>query len=106
MKKFIIVAFVVSLAFLPASLLAQTPPDSVTESGSFGNVTFSHKDHVATIGDCKQCHHQGESPVQKCEACHTADSKVAKKDAYHKNCTECHKSKGKGPTGCMDCHKK
>ena len=105
MKKLIIVVFLISLAFLPASLLAQTPPDSVTESGSFGNVTFNHKTH-STSTECKQCHHNGESPVQKCESCHTADSKVSKKDAYHKNCVECHKTKGAGPTGCMDCHKK
>ncbi|MGE5309200.1 MAG: cytochrome c3 family protein [Deltaproteobacteria bacterium] len=111
MKKFVMALFVcavASLVFFPAYLLAQqTPPESVTEEGSFGSVTFSHKVHSDPANAaCKDCHHMGEAPVQKCESCHTADSKVNRKDAYHKKCIDCHKEKSKGPTGCMDCHKK
>ncbi|MCU0651142.1 MAG: cytochrome c family protein [Candidatus Omnitrophica bacterium] len=85
---------------------AQSNPDSVTlEGGSFGKVTFSHTGHTASSA-CKDCHHMAESPVQKCNSCHTADAKMDAKTAYHKNCIDCHKAKEKGPTGCMDCHKK
>ena len=47
-----------------------------------------------------------ESPVKKCDSCHSAEAKVDVKGAFHKNCIDCHKAKEKGPTGCMDCHKK
>lgn len=110
MKKFITVTFVIaaaSLVFFSAYVRAQDQamPDTITEESSFGNVTFSHKIHTEAAA-CKDCHHMGESPVQKCDSCHTADSKTTTKDAYHKNCIECHKEKAKGPTGCMECHKK
>lgn len=81
-----------------------TGPESVTLDSSFGKVTFSHKAHAAA-DECKTCHHMG-TPDQKCEACHNADATMNSKDAFHKNCIECHKAKEKGPTGCMDCHKK
>ena len=111
MKKFVFAAFAVtalSLVFFSAHARAQqNPPESVTEDGSFGQVTFSHKTHADPANAaCKDCHHMGEAPVQKCESCHTADSQVTRKDAYHKKCIDCHKEKAKGPTGCMDCHKK
>lgn len=111
MKKLVIATFFAATLCLTSSSLVraqdQTPPESVTEEGSFGNVTFSHKVHSdPSNAACKDCHHMGESPVQKCENCHTADSKVSRKDAYHAKCIDCHKEKAKGPTGCMDCHKK
>jgi hypothetical protein len=81
-----------------------TGPESVTLDCSFGKVTFSHKGHMGS-GDCKVCHHMG-TPDQKCAACHTAEAKMPAKDAFHKNCIDCHKEKAAGPTGCMDCHKK
>ena len=84
---------------------ASSGPDSVTlAGGSFGKVTFSHKGHGGA--GCKDCHHKGETPVMKCAACHSQDSTVDGKTAFHKNCIECHKTQAKGPTGCMDCHKK
>ena len=112
MKKYILllgVVAVLSFVFLSLGkfLNAQeaTPPETVTAECSFGKVTFSHKLH-AEAAACKDCHHMAESPVQKCKSCHTADAKLNSKDAYHKNCIDCHKEKAKGPTGCMDCHKK
>ncbi|MDD5347112.1 MAG: cytochrome c3 family protein [Candidatus Omnitrophica bacterium] len=82
-----------------------TAPDSVTvPGGSFGKVTFNHKLHAESAG-CKECHHMGEV-TQKCNSCHTAEAAKPSKDAFHANCIECHKAKEKGPTGCMDCHKK
>lgn len=111
MRRLAVVVFVaaaLSLVFFSTRLFAQqAAPDSVTEEGSFGAVTFSHKVHSDPAnGACKDCHHMAEAPVQKCEDCHTADSQVNRKDAYHKKCIDCHKEKAKGPTGCMDCHKK
>ena len=111
MRKYVIVASVfmgIALGFFcfGSYIAAQEQPETVThDGGSFGKVTFSHKGHTATAA-CKDCHHNGESPVQKCESCHTADSKLDAKGAYHKACIDCHKAKEKGPTGCMDCHKK
>ena len=114
MKKFIIAGFILAAAAavlfcLGTFIMAQdqTPPESVTHDGaSMGKVTFSHKGHVDQGVSCKECHHNGETPVQKCESCHTADAKLDAKAAYHKNCIDCHKAKEKGPTGCMECHKK
>ena len=113
MKKFLIIGFILAsvaaVSFSVGSFIMaqdQTPPESVSHDTSFGKVTFSHKGHVESGSTCKDCHHMAESPVQKCESCHTADSKLTTKDAYHKNCIDCHKAKEKGPTGCMDCHKK
>ncbi|HOU37085.1 MAG TPA: cytochrome c3 family protein [Candidatus Omnitrophota bacterium] len=113
MKKYIVVASVfmgLALVFFyignHISAQEQTPPESVThEGGSFGKVTWSHSGHTASVG-CKECHHMAESPVQKCNSCHTADATLDAKAAYHKNCIDCHKAKEQGPTGCMDCHKK
>jgi hypothetical protein len=85
----------------------QSSPDRVTlEGGALGKVSFSHKGHIDDGITCKDCHHAGESPVQKCDSCHTPDSKVNSKEAYHKNCIVCHKAKAQGPAGCMECHKK
>jgi len=110
MKKFIIaglcVAGVVTFLFCVSPFLkAQGSPDSVTvPGGSFGEVTFNHKLH-AEIASCKDCHHLGEV-TQKCNSCHTADASLNSKDAFHKNCMDCHKAKEQGPLGCMECHKK
>ena len=114
MRKYIVIASVfmgVALVFfcIGSYISAQeaSMPETVSkEGGSFGKVTFSHKGHVDAGTTCKECHHMAESPVQKCESCHTAEAKLDAKGAYHKNCIDCHKAKEKGPTGCMDCHKK
>jgi len=113
MKKFLVAGFVLATAAavffcLGSYIMAQdqAAPESVSLDNSFGKVTFSHKAHVDGGTTCKECHHNGETPVQKCGACHNADANLDAKSAYHKNCIECHKAKEKGPTGCMDCHKK
>lgn len=74
---------------------------------------FNHKKHADTLKDCKVCHHtwkEGEK-VKKCVECHTKDSKLTAKNAFHKNCRGCHrklKKEGKptGPTACTKCHPK
>ena len=110
MKKFLIAACVIAgvatvLFCVSPFLKAQDAPDSVTvPGGSFGAVTFNHKLH-SEAATCKDCHHMGEV-TQKCSSCHTAEASMNSKDAYHKNCIDCHKEKEQGPTGCMECHKK
>lgn len=80
-------------------------------------VTLSHEKHAKTLSiKCVECHHtykEGEKKVEKCSSCHKAEAegkKVGLKEAYHKNCIECHKKEkaaGKAaPTLCKDCHKK
>jgi hypothetical protein len=68
------------------------------------------------------CHHTNEGltadsggEVEKCTACHLDPEDAAtpscsemspKKNPYHLNCMGCHKTEGKGPTKCDDCHAK
>ena len=110
MKRFFFAAGVIAaiaavLFCVSPYLKAQGAPDSVTvPGGSFGEVTFDHKLHAEAAG-CKDCHHMG-AVTEKCSSCHTADASLNAKDAFHKNCIDCHKAEEKGPTGCMECHKK
>jgi hypothetical protein len=75
---------------------------------------FPHKKHAdESVKDCKKCHHnykEGAEP-KKCGSCHTKDSKIPAKKAYHDTCRNCHrkyKKEGKatGPTLCTKCHAK
>ncbi len=80
---------------------------------TYKGVQFEHKKHVDWVKDCKECHHnykEGATP-QKCTGCHTKDSKVTAKTAFHNTCRQCHrdlKKAGKtaGPTLCTKCHAK
>lgn len=76
-------------------------------------VAFCHEMHSVLTEDCGSCHHQsgaGETPP--CSKCHPATLTSKKtgppglKDAYHRQCIDCHKEMEMGPTGCMDCHTK
>ena len=117
---------IVSLALLgflfgSNTVLAQkTAPDTITlqsEGGKFGPVPFPHKTHVEKEKiDCSKCHHKDKNPKEPggCMPCH--DRNEVKngappiKDAYHKNCIDCHKQsvekKVSAPTKCNECHKK
>lgn len=103
---FVVIAFICSATFA----LAAKAPDTVTMKGATkGTVTFSHKGHIDTAKiACKECHHKGGN--QKCDMCHKADCKPGgtpcMKEAAHKKCIGCHKTKNQGPKGCNDCHKK
>jgi hypothetical protein len=79
-------------------------PESITLESTLGNVTLDHAKHSETI-TCSECHHMGEVS-QKCTSCHTQDSDVNSKDAFHTNCITCHREQEQGPILCMDCHKK
>lgn len=97
----VILTLLLGIGLYIKSTRAQT--DGVALENSFGKVTFNHSTH--TGNDCKECHHIG-STSQGCTECHTKESKVDVKKAFHDNCITCHKDQGQGPTGCMDCHKK
>jgi len=97
-------------------LSAKAPPKSVVidkckkkKSG----VKFDHAKHVKTLKvKCKTCHHKG--PGKPCHSCHMGKAKgkklgcaemSMKKNPFHVTCAGCHKTKGKGPKKCKECHK-
>lgn len=90
-------------------------------------VNFSHENHVAALtdGGCGLCHHEPEEQTGKlvyvegeemgCQECHLRQKDQgtpALREAYHGNCTGCHRRMIKqrnpkiGPTTCGGCHKK
>jgi hypothetical protein len=107
MKKYIIVAGLIisfCLCFWIFNSFIRAQEETVTLENTFGNVTFTHKQHTG-LTSCQECHHPGlDTP--KCSSCHTKESEVNPMNAFHKNCIDCHKDKQTGPTACADCHKK
>lgn len=73
-------------------------------------VPFDHKAHAELAKDCKACHHaDAAGKEQKCSKCHgdkTEGKTLSLKDAYHKQCKDCHTKMAKGPTKCDGCHPK
>lgn len=75
-------------------------------------VDFDHKVHGERVKACKECHHQDDAGKErKCSTatCHGAKAEGKKadlKEAFHKQCKDCHKKEKKGPTKCNDCHPK
>lgn len=84
-------------------------------------VPFKHNEHnvKAEIKNCSSCHHAydaqgrriaGASATQRrCSDCHQVrptpdDHAPALMMAFHKQCQDCHRSKGKGPLKCAQCH--
>jgi len=103
----------VVLALIGGPVFAAAPPDKIMIDEiqkMRGPVPFDHKKHVSLSKDCKSCHHSDQpGQEQKCSACHkdkTEGKKLSLKDAFHKQCMDCHKKEGKGPTKCNDCHSK
>jgi hypothetical protein len=96
------------------------PPEPLAlklEGAKFPPVNFSHSVHTEKAkADCAVCHHKDKDPKQPgaCMPCHdrndVKDGAPPIKDAYHKNCIDCHKEsvakKVNAPTKCNDCHKK
>jgi predicted CXXCH cytochrome family protein len=108
MKKTL--AVVIAVAFVLAVVGAALAVSDVVELSKGGKakiVKFTHKAHVGYAkNDCKKCHHTGQNVG--CKSCHDATGskgggKVTK-DAFHKQCVDCHKAAGKGPTACAPCH--
>ncbi len=89
-------------------------------------VVFKHRIHEEALDaeGCGVCHHTPDEKTGQlsyveddelsCKECHgpekTADAS-ALREAYHGNCTPCHRTRGKvessksGPTTCGECHK-
>lgn len=88
-------------------------------------VDFAHETHVAALEDhgCGACHHAPDKNTGKlvyiedeevsCGECHgrKKDNSIpALREAFHGNCTACHrkmikeKENFKGPTTCGECH--
>ena len=89
-------------------------------------VDFRHEAHVLALSQqgCGACHHARDSRTgkltyvageeQSCSACHGAvkrDGTPALREAYHGQCTGCHRQSAKaaqvprGPTTCGECHR-
>jgi hypothetical protein len=118
-----VISIVAAIVFFVSLLVLQGvfgQPDSINidnpglhATDKYQGTPFGHKKHADGIKNCKKCHHtrkEGEK-VKKCTACHTKDSKVNTKTAFHKSCRNCHrdlKKEGKptGPTACTKCHPK
>ena len=89
-------------------------------------VSFSHVIHAENLDEdgCGVCHHVLDNETGKlvyiegeellCKECHDVrkeNKTIALREAFHGNCTACHRSMIKtsvktGPTTCGGCHKK
>jgi hypothetical protein len=105
MKRFGVPLIALLIVALSAAVYAAVPPDKAVINSIQKlkpGVPFDHRAHVMRAADCKECHHKmGEE--RKCSACHFG---AKLKDVYHRQCKNCHKKQGKGPTRCEGCHKK
>ena len=112
--------------------MAQEEEYTLAHQDVFGNlrrppVDFSHENHVDNLedGGCGKCHHTPdektgqltyvEDDERSCTECHglqKEDRIPALREAYHGNCTGCHRNEIKsgnlngGPTTCGGCHRK
>lgn len=116
-----VVLFFVALLFQVVYAQKKAPGPLMLKLGGamFPPVPFSHSVHTekAKVG-CVTCHHKDKNPKEPegCMPCHdrndVKNGAPPIKDAYHKNCIDCHKeSLAKkvtlaAPTKCNDCHKK
>jgi len=107
-----LVAVAVAVVFTLGVAMAGPPDKMVIKEiqKTKAPVAFDHKAHGAKVKDCKACHHQDAAgKEQKCSSasCHGAKAegkKVELKEAFHKQCRDCHKKENKGPTKCDGCH--
>ena len=113
-KLSVLLAVVVAVVFSVGSALAAPPEKIVIKEiqKTKSPVAYDHKAHGAKVKECKVCHHKDEAgKEQKCStaACHGAKAdgkKVELKEAFHKQCKDCHKKEKKGPQKCDECHPK
>jgi cytochrome c553 len=111
----ILVGFIISLLMMSGALAQQKAKDNYAMDNTYGQVKFNHKKHAETLKvACEKCHHElkgkkpGEVP-KSCGTCHKAAAEgktLSAKDAFHKDCQECHKQDKakKAPTTCIKCH--
>ncbi|MCK5913925.1 MAG: cytochrome c3 family protein [Desulfuromusa sp.] len=104
MKKLLIMltATILVSSIATVVIAVATGPAEIKYEPKMGTVTFNHSDHQQ-LTDCATCHHTGE--YAQCKSCHGVDQSAPKvKNAYHKQCKDCHKEMKKGPTKCKECH--
>jgi hypothetical protein len=106
---FMLLVFGVVFAF--GTAFAAPADKMVIKAGKVkGPVSFTHKAHVGYAKDCKACHHADEAgKEQKCSKCHgekTEGKTLSQKEAFHKQCKDCHQKEKKGPAKCDECHEK
>lgn len=111
-KIAVLTALAVALVF-GIGVAVAAPPDKVVIKEiqkMKGPVAFDHKAHAALAKDCKACHHaDAAGKEQGCSKCHgdkTEGKKLSLKEAFHKQCKDCHTKMAKGPVKCDECHQK
>ena len=111
MKKLVVLLIVAAFVGTAFIAVAQDKGPEVIkmDRAKMGSVTFNHAAHQVSTPDCKECHHT--DGFETCSSCHRkSDSKEdvkLYKTAIHKNCKDCHKANGKGPSKkCSECHVK
>ncbi len=124
-RRYVALLIILALAVLGTTLAfaqAKKAPETVVLKAPNGDVTFNHKAHVTAAKKCDTCHHASKpekpatAPQQNCADCHTKTAtppmKTKLQAAFHNptatagTCIDCHKTGGKGPQKCADCHKK
>ena len=135
-NKFLILVIIIDLVAAVAvgwqASLAQEAEYVLAHEDVFGSlrrpeVHFSHDIHTESLEEmgCGVCHHTqdektgqlvySEGEETGCKECHryTEEAGIpALREAYHGNCTTCHRNQIKsghlksGPTTCGGCHKK
>lgn len=122
-KVYFIALIAIFFAFITVTSMVSAqkkPPEPISikiEGAKLPPVNFSHTTHTEkTKVECIICHHKDKDTnnPEPCIKCHLVkdpkDNAPIAKDAYHKNCIDCHKeSATKGivaPVKCNECHKK
>jgi hypothetical protein len=113
MKKISVFTALVAALIFGLGVAVAAPPDKMVIkeiSKMKGPVAFDHKAHTGLAKSCQECHHaDAAGKEQKCSKCHvdkTDGKKLSLKDAFHKQCKDCHTKSAKGPTKCDGCHAK
>jgi len=107
-----LVAVIIAVVFAFGVALAAPPEKIVIKEiqKTKAPVAFDHKAHGAKVKECKVCHHKDAAGKEEgCGKCHKAKAegkKVDLKEAFHKQCKDCHKKEKKGPMKCDECHPK
>lgn len=124
MRRILYFATAVLLALgLSSAFAHHTPKTSVIDEAAKKQpaVAFDHAKHMTRAKSCDVCHHtdkgltaKDDAKVKNCAACHLDPKDKAPsmremsptKNPFHTLCVGCHKEGKKGPTKCMECHKK
>ncbi len=112
-KALVLVAVLTAAIFALGTVAIAAPPDKIVIKEikkTKAAVAFNHKAHGEKAKNCQACHHKDAAgKEQKCSKCHKAKAEgktVELKEAFHKQCKDCHKKEKKGPQKCDECHPK